>query len=156
MTLQRKEKKFSVQVKKAGQESNEVQDSNPKDMTDEDIKEKYGKVVYCNFYDCVHNEKLQGLVRREDTIRGQLNFTPIGPLKTFRGVCARKEIAIQYNEVLLPGGAKFKYPTCFVPRTSAKHLDFTKRMGEVYTIDDSKDPSYKGEEWVKENLPFKN
>ena len=93
----------------------EYKDKLPKDTpTIEDVKKKYGTVVWCQYKACVSNKEVEGLQRTTGTILKRLNYKPIAEQEhIWDGVCTRGEIGVQYNELKMPGGSKVKVPTCF-------------------------------------------
>ena len=112
----------------------------------------FKKVVYCNFDHCAFNEPIDDLVHTESVVRNEYNeikdaWKPLFKERVWDSVCTRREVVINMD--------RSKVPACFTPRnTVSGHKDFTKLMGESYTIDDSSDSTFRGEEFVKENTPF--
>ena len=108
------------------------EDTLPEGMTAEDFKEKYAKVVWCSFYECKYNQNVKGAQRTKGTAMHNEQYKPIGTPanNTFRGVCSRDEIAVDFKTWTMPGGAKVKVPSCFV--TTAErfdgHMDWSKML----------------------------
>tara|TARA_R110002020_G_scaffold388007_4_gene598741 strand:+ start:7192 stop:7698 length:507 start_codon:yes stop_codon:yes gene_type:complete len=102
---------FNEKVKKKARGR---KDSLPKDMTAEEFKKKYGKVVWCDYYQCIHNEQPEGVSRTIATILGNPNYKPLGPAdEGFVGVCNKEEIGIRFKTIISPTGVKQKVPECF-------------------------------------------
>ena len=126
--------------------------------------EDYKKVVYCNASDCVFNEQVEELVHTETVVRrGNNNHSSWMPLtpqmeKIWKSVCNRSEVVIDIKTQIGPSGSKTRVPGCHTPWELGRsgHVDFSKRMGESYTIDDSQDPMARDEGWVMDNSPFQN
>ncbi len=111
------------------EEKKEYKDKFPEDMpTLEDVKEKYGKVVWCKFTKCKHNKKVKGLQRTTGTILKNKTYNPISEQEhIWEGICTRDEIAIKYDEVTTANGTKFKIPSCFSAVTGVSgHIDFSR------------------------------
>ena len=79
----------------------EYKDTFPEDMpTIEDVKKKYGKVVWCKYLKCQHNVLVDGLQRTTGTILKNKTYNPIGEQENiWEGICSRDEIAIIFDEV---------------------------------------------------------
>tara|TARA_Y100000310_G_scaffold345435_1_gene464992 strand:- start:4335 stop:4835 length:501 start_codon:yes stop_codon:yes gene_type:complete len=106
----------------------EYEDKFPEDLpTLEDVKEKYGKVVWCKFTACKNNELVKGLQRTTGTILKNRAYTPLNEQEhIWDGICTKDEIAITYNEITINGG-KMKVPSCFSAVTGVSgHIDFTR------------------------------
>jgi hypothetical protein len=121
----------------------------------------YKKVVYCDFSDCAFNKQIPDLSHTETTIRNQYieskGWKPLFREKVWNSICTRDEVVIHLERSFGNSGASIKVPACFTPRnTVSGHVDFSKRMGESFIIDDSQDPTAKDEGWVMENSPFQN
>jgi len=93
----------------------------------EDVKEKYGVVVWCKYVDCINNQRVEGLQRTTGTLLKKRGFTPINEQEAiWPGICTRNEIAINYIETLTSKGNKTKVPLCFVAATNKTgHVDFS-------------------------------
>ena len=104
-------------------------DTFPKDAkTIEEVKEKYGTVVWCKYFECLHNQAVEKLQRTSGTILRNKTYKPIGEQNhIWTGVCTRGEIAIQFDQVITASGNKQKIPHCFTSSTTKTgHLDFAK------------------------------
>ena len=113
------------------QEKREYKDTFPEDLpTMEDVKEKYGKVVWCKYTKCQFNEEVKGLQRTTGTLLNNLAYTPISEQEhIWSGVCTRNEIAIKYNEVVTSTGTKVKVPACFSAVTGVSgHMDWSRLL----------------------------
>jgi len=130
--LENPNKQFSTGASKLEVEEIEYKDSLPEEMTAEEFKDRYGKVVWCSFYECKYNENVKGAQRTKGTAMHNERYEPIGTPanNTFRGVCNRDEISIEFKTWVTPGKSKIKVPSCFV--TVAErfegHLDFSKLL----------------------------
>lgn len=104
------------------------EDTFPKKLpTLEDIKEKYGAVVWCNFKECKYNSEVNGLQRTSGTLLKNIAYKPFNEQRAiWSRICTRDEIAIQFNEVGV-GTQKVKVPSCFVASSKNHgHIDFTR------------------------------
>ena len=111
------------------EEQREYEDKFPESLpTLEEVKNKYGVVVWCKFTACINNQKVAGLQRTSGTILKKRGYTPLNEQEaTWPGICTRDEIAINYMEVRTVGGSKIKVPSCFVAATNKTgHIDFSK------------------------------
>jgi|TARA_R100000781_G_scaffold114970_1_gene88183 hypothetical protein len=91
-------------------------DSLPKGMTVEEFKAKYAKVVWCDYYACIHNESPEGASRKIATILENPHYEPLGTKdESWKGVCGtdKTEIAIRFKTVQGTSGSKDKVPECF-------------------------------------------
>ena len=107
----------------------EYKDKFPEDLTTlDDVKKKYGKVVWCKFTKCKFNKEITGLQRTTGTLLKNRTYNPISEQEhIWTGICTRDEIAIKYDEVVTASGSKFKVPTCFSAVTGVSgHVDFTR------------------------------
>ena len=107
----------------------EYKDKFPKKLpTLEDVKKKYGVVVWCKYSDCINNQEVKGLQRTSGTILKNLTYNPISEQEhTWDGVCTRDEIAIKFDAVTSVSGGKVKVPSCFTAATNKTgHIDFSK------------------------------
>jgi hypothetical protein len=126
--------------------------------------EEYTKVVYCNALDCVFNQSVDELVHTESEVkRGNhkhSSWKPLSPQmeKVWKSVCTRNEVVIDIKTQVGPSGSKTRVPGCHTPWELGRsgHVDFSKRMGESFSIDDSQDPTARDEGWVMDNSPFQN
>lgn len=111
------------------EEEREYKDKFPEDLsTIDDVKDKYGAVIWCKFTKCKHNQKIEGLQRTTGTILKNRSYTPINEQEaTWPSICTRGEIAIKYDEITTANGNKFKIPSCFSAATGVTgHIDFTR------------------------------
>jgi hypothetical protein len=109
----------------------EYKDKFPKDMkTLKQVKEKYGKVVWCKFTKCKFNEQIKGLQRITGTLLKNRAYTPINEQEhIWDSICTRDEIAIKYDEVITASGSKFKVPSCFSAVTGVSgRMDWAKLL----------------------------
>ena len=107
------------------------EDTLPEDLkTLEEVKQKYGKVVWCKYIECKHNEAVKGLQRTSGSILKNMSYTPINEQEhIWDTVCTRDEIAITFNTISSSNGAKIKVPSCFVSVTGVSgHTDFSKLL----------------------------
>ena len=114
---------------KKPKEKKEYKDKFPKELpTFDDVKDKYGVVVWCKFTDCKNNKEIKGLQRKSGTLLKNLTYKPLSEDEaTWTGICTRNEIGITYNEVMTSSKSKFKIPSCFVAATNKTgHIDFTR------------------------------
>lgn len=107
----------------------EYKDEFPENLqTLDDVKEKYGAIIWCQFTECKHNRRIEGLQRTSGSILKNRTYKPISEQEhIWTSVCDREEIAIKFQTVLSPSNAKQKVPFCFVASTSpAGHVDFSR------------------------------
>ena len=94
-----------------------IENKLPKGMTTEQFNAKYSKVVWCDYYKCIHNEQPEGLKRTIATLLNNENYKPLGPKDAMiHGVCNKSEIGIKFKELKTSGGIKHKVPECFNAR----------------------------------------
>lgn len=66
-----------------------------------------GTIVYCQFYECVHN---QGLQENKTLDEFKFGYKPLFDKEAIiRGVCNKEEIVLKD-----PGNVPSKFPNCFV------------------------------------------
>ena len=96
--------------------------------TFEDVKKKYGVVVWCKYTKCKYNEEVQGLQRTSGTLLKNSNYTPIVEQEAiWPAICSRSEIAIKFDEIITRQSSKIKVPSCFTASSkSSGHIDFSK------------------------------
>ena len=96
--------------------------------TIEDVKEKYGVVVWCKYVKCKYNAEVEGLQRTSGTLLKNMAYQPIVEQDAiWPFICTRGEIAIKFDEVRGKGGSKTKVPSCFTASSkSSGHIDFSK------------------------------
>jgi|TARA_R110000824_G_scaffold387477_1_gene582790 hypothetical protein len=104
------------------------EDTLPEDITEEEFKERYAKVVYCDYEECFWNTHVKGLNRTKGSILANRNYVPIGE-PSLTNVCSRTEIAITSNTYKI-GSQKRVFPTCFTTAKNGKtgHVDFSKLL----------------------------
>ena len=109
------------------------EDQLPEDITEEEFREQYAKIVYCDYEDCFWNKYVKGLHRTKATILDNKHYVPFGA-KGFANVCSRPEIAITSNTYKI-GSQKRKFPTCFTTAKNGKtgHVDFSKLLQSAGT-----------------------
>ena len=97
------------------QEHREYKDSFPDDLkTLEDVKQKYGKVVWCQYTQCKYNETVEGLQRTTGTLLKNKAYVPLSEREhIWSNICTRDEIGIKFDNVITASGAKIKVPSCF-------------------------------------------
>jgi|TARA_R110000822_G_C15331307_1_gene494627 hypothetical protein len=106
-----------------------IEDKLPKGMTAEQFKEKYSKIVWCNYYRCMHNVQPEGAKRKIATLLDNPQYEPLGPKEAMiEGVCSKVEIGIKYREIKTSGGVKHKVPECFnaADNKNKHNMDFSK------------------------------
>ena len=114
---------------KKAKEKTVYKDKFPKDSKNlEEVKNKYGVVVWCKFTDCKNNKEIKGLQRKSGTLLKNRTYKPLSEDEaTWTGICTRDEIGITYNEVMTSSKSKFKIASCFVSATNKTgHIDFTR------------------------------
>jgi len=107
----------------------EYKDSFPEDLPSiEAVLEKYATVVWCRYKHCTYNEEVPGLVRTTKSVSRLRTYEPLSPIEDkWRGLCNRREIAIDYKEVTTSTGLKQKVPLCFTATSGVTgHLDMTR------------------------------
>jgi hypothetical protein len=108
-----------------------IEDKLPEGMTAEEFKEKYGKVVWCNYYKCLHNVQPKGAKRTIATLLENPNYKPLGTKDAMiQGVCTKSEIGIKFKEIKTSGGVKHKVPQCFnaADNKNKHNMDFSKLL----------------------------
>ena len=72
------------------------EDTFPKDLpTIEDVKAKYGTVIWCKFTDCKYNQEVDDLQRTSSSIMKNKTYKPIGEQEhIWVNVCTKDEISI--------------------------------------------------------------
>ena len=106
----------------------EYEDTFPDELsTIEDVKEKYGAVVWCKYIECKDNKEVEGLQRTSGTVLKNRDYKPIFDQEhIWTGICTRKEIAINFDEVHTVG-TKIKVPSCFTASSkNLGHIDFSR------------------------------
>jgi len=95
----------------------EYEDKIPKGMTAQEFKEKYGVVVWCDYFGCKHNIQVEDTQRTTGTLLKKRGYQPLGKdAGVWRGLCTRGEIGMKY------AGDK---PECFTAAVrKTGHLSF--------------------------------
>ena len=95
--------------------------------TIEDVKSKYGVVVWCKYVSCKYNQEVKGLQRTSGTLLKNKTYKPLGEQEAiWPFICTRDEIGIKFDEVRTTS-AKVKVPSCFVASTKKTgHVDFSR------------------------------
>jgi len=70
----------------------EYKDKLPEGVTEEDVQAKFGKLVWCEFYDCFWNKRVDNLQRTWGTITSQGNifYPPFRDSPKVRNVTIRE------------------------------------------------------------------
>ena len=102
------------------------EDKLPDGMTEEELKQEYSKLVWCEYYGCKWNRQI-GAERTLKTILKNRAYTPFADDPGMKGLCGRpEEIAIRFKTVV-SGSQKYKVPACFTCNTGiCGHVDFSK------------------------------
>ena len=107
--------KPEIQVQFSSKEDKNLkyEDSYPDEFESlEDVKKKFGVVVWCKYRDCMNNKEIKGLQRTSGTLLKKRGYVPLNEQEaTWPGICTREEIGINYMEVRTSGGGKFKVPS---------------------------------------------
>ena len=107
----------------------EYEDTFPESLpTIEEVKKKYGVVVWCKYVKCKYNAEVDGLQRTSGTLLKNSGYKPIVEQDAiWPFICTRGEIAIRFDEIRGKGGSKTKVPSCFTASSkSSGHIDFSK------------------------------
>ena len=101
----------SIKTKK----KTEYKDKFPKDSKNlEEVKDKYGVVVWCKFTDCRNNKEIKDLQRTSGKLLKNMTYKPLSEEEaTWTGICTRNVIGITYNEIITSTKSKFKVPSWF-------------------------------------------
>ena len=105
------------------------EDTFPKELpTIEDVKAKYGTVVWCKFTECKYNQEIDDLQRTSSSIMKNKMYKPIGEQEhIWVNVCTKDEISIKFQEVEPSKNTTVKVPFCFsAANKTAGHIDFTR------------------------------
>jgi len=116
---------FTSEVEK---EKREYKDTFTKQLpTEEDIRKKYGTIVWCKYTGCTHNQDIKGLQRTNSTILKNKSYKPIAEQEAiWTSLCTRGEIAVKFDEVKVGTHGKMKVPSCFSSATKKTgHVDFS-------------------------------
>ena len=109
--------------------SREYKSTLPEGMTDENLREAYGKVVWCKFTDCKYNTQVEGVQRTTSDITNNSSFKPISEKDhIWDSICVRNEIALEFT-VITSNNVKHKIPACYVASSdSRKKMDWSKLL----------------------------
>ena len=79
---------FNAPIEK---EHREYEDRFPDDLkTIDDVKQKYGKVVWCQYTKCKHNESIKGLQRTSGTLLKNRSYVPLNEQEhIWSNICTR-------------------------------------------------------------------
>ena len=97
--------------------SAEYKDKIPKGMTAEEFREKYGVVVWCDYFGCKYNVQESDTQRTTGKLLNKRGYQPLGKdAGVGRGLCTRGEIGVKYNG---------DNPECFTSAVrKTGHMDF--------------------------------
>lgn len=112
---------LSFYMKGKTETSVEYVDKIPKDMTAEEFKEKYGVVVWCDYFGCKYNVQVADTQRTTGTLLKQRGYQPLGKdAGVWRGLCTRGEIGLKYTD---------GKPECFTTAVrKTGHMDFASLL----------------------------
>jgi len=69
----------------------------PKGVTAEEFKKKYGVVVWCDYFGCRNNVRIEDTQRTTGTLLKLRGYQPLGTdAGVWRGLCTRGEIGLKY------------------------------------------------------------
>ena len=109
-------------------EEKEYKDKFTKELpTMEDVKKKYGAVIWCKYTGCKYNEEVEGLQRTSGSLLKNSTYSPLSEQESiWSNICTRGEIGINFDEVRTTS-TKVKVPSCFVASTKKTgHVDFSR------------------------------
>ena len=113
------------------QEIKEYEDTFPDGMTTlEEVKQKYGAVIWCQYTKCKYNKSVEGLQRTTGTVLKNRSYNPINEQEhIWSTICTRDEIAIKFDNVITASGTKVKVPSCFTSVTGTSgHMDWSNLL----------------------------
>ena len=119
---------FNAPIEK---ENKKYEDHFPDDLkTLDDVKQKYGKVVWCQYTKCKYNESVEGLQRTSGTLLKNRGYVPINEQEHIWGnICTRDEIGIKFDTVITSSGTKIKVPSCFTAVSGVSgHKDWSSLL----------------------------
>jgi len=125
---------IKIQFNEKYEEQVEYEDKLPETVTADDIKQEFGKVVWCEFYECFWNKRVKDLQRTWGSIIGNPNYVPIGSNPTeavFQGICSRpEEIVLRFRSVRTTTGQSQAVPYCYTAAKNGKtgHVDFSSLL----------------------------
>ena len=101
----------------------------PEGMTDENLREAYGKVVWCKFNACKYNNQIIGVQRTTSDITNNQSFKPINEqTHIWDGICVRSEIALDFK-IITSNNVQHKIPACYVASSDSRNkMDWSKLL----------------------------
>ena len=101
----------------------------PEGMTEENLREAYGKVVWCKFTACKYNSQIEGVQRTTSDITNNPSFKPISEQShIWDGICVRNEIALDFK-IITSNNVKHKIPACYVASSDSRNkMDWAKLL----------------------------
>ena len=101
----------------------------PEGMTDENLREAYGKVVWCKFNACKYNNQIKGVQRTTSDITNNQSFKPINEqTHIWDGICVRSEIALDFK-IITSNNVQHKIPACYVASSDSRNkMDWSKLL----------------------------
>ena len=114
---------------KASKTTKEYKSTLPEGMTNENLREAYGKVVWCKFTACKYNSQIEGVQRTTSDITNNPSFAPISEQEhIWDSICVRNEIALEFT-VITSKNVKHKIPACFVASSDSRNkMDWSKLL----------------------------
>ena len=99
----------------------EYEDKLPEGITAEEFREKYGVVVWCDYFGCKYNVQESDTQRTTGKLLEKRGYQPLGKdAGVWRGLCTRGEIGLSYR------GGK---PECFTSAVrKTGHKDFSSLL----------------------------
>tara|TARA_R110002020_G_scaffold153136_4_gene332308 strand:+ start:3221 stop:3703 length:483 start_codon:yes stop_codon:yes gene_type:complete len=128
MGLQKTSKDSAYYFMEPTAEEGVSKDTLPEGVTEEELKEQYGKLVWCEYYECKWN-KQTGAERQLSTLLKNKTYKGFKDDDGMKGLCGRPdEIAIRFKTIV-SGSQKYKVPACFCSNTKITgHIDFSKLL----------------------------
>ena len=112
MGLQKTSKDSAYYFMEPTEEEGVSKDTLPEGVTEEELKEQYGKLVWCEYYECKWN-KQTGAERQLSTLLKNKTYRGFKDDDGMKGLCGRPdEIAIRFKTIV-SGSQKYKVPACF-------------------------------------------
>ena len=114
---------------KPRENTKEYKSTLPEGMTDENLREAYGKVVWCKFSACKYNSNIEGVQRTTSDITKNESFKPINEqTHIWDGICTRNEIALDFT-IITSKNVKHKIPSCYVASSDSRtKMDWAKLL----------------------------
>ena len=99
----------------------EYKDKLPEGMTAKAFREKYGVIVWCDYFGCKHNVQVEDTQRTTGTLLKKRGYQPLGKdAGVWRGLCTRGEIGLKYVD---------GKPECFTTAVrKTGHMDFASLL----------------------------